>query len=71
MSDRLFSKPGERPYEAPDGWTFTLKRHAAHGCGWTHASPFDDSPGHRARVIAHAAVCPWPDMPEHEPSVSD
>ena len=50
-------------WAAPAGWSFRRKLHAAHECGWVHAHPDSDPAGHIAACEAHAAECPWPDMP--------
>lgn len=69
----MTARPWEnaRQWEPRAGWSFTVKRHAGHGCGWTMAAPFDQPAEFTDAWEAHEASCPWPEMPEPDETVSD
>jgi hypothetical protein len=63
--------PKEIEWLPPTGWAFTLKRHAAHECGWTCVVPWAETGRFHAEVDAHTSACAWPDIPPPVETVSD
>lgn len=58
-------------WQPPEGWTYGHFRRASHVCGWTYAHPADDVGGFHAHIADHAAVCPFPELPELVETASD
>lgn len=51
-------------FEPPEGWSYSLKRHASHACGATFVAPWDNPARLQWEVEQHRQACSWPEPPE-------